>query len=435
MTIYDAEIRHVKASQAENQATRKRKKSQQSEEEAGAPLPAGFSFLVSRSTGYAIEPAFEFLCYETLTREKFPSLLCSPASAKGWAEDLIDFHHYLDARNRPFELIDEELLQGYAYDLSNNISPVTFKRFAASTVRRRWSTLTKAIRFCQSRGYLKSRFDIEEMKTPHGTALKLEVGVKLPGLNEPDEHVTALSIDTLNGVLDQLGPSPTTVENGDVVLNDGLTGPRLMAELCRHAGLRRAEVCSLHTQTIVNAYTDGKDNFVQVAIPVIGKGSKKRKVPVPVWLLNALKHYVVGERTRLLKLRREAGHDAANPSLFLQTVNSSLYRGAPVTPATFDRVFAKARDRYLKELAARDDRAWERAARERITVHSLRHTFALHTYVVRLSSGDPDPIKYIQQVLGHTMRQTTESIYLRSCEAHYSELECDIVKRIHTNLR
>jgi integrase len=433
MTIYDAEIRRVKAPKANDQSAAKRTHSKRSGD-AGIPLPAGFSFLVSRNTAMAIEPAFEFLCYETLTREKRPSLVCSPASAKAWAEDLIDFHHYLDARGRTFELIDEELLQGYAYDLNNSISPVTFRKFAASTIRRRWSTLTKAIRFCQSRGYLKNRFAIVEVQTPQGTALNLDVGVKLPGLNEADEHVTALHIDTLNGVFDQLGPTPTHVEGGELIISDGLTGPRLMVELCRHAGLRRAEVCDLKAQTVLNAITNGKDNFVQVAIQVMGKGSKKRKVPVPVWLLNALKRYAVEERARLLGART-ARRGMDHGFLFVQKTKSSRYKGEPVTPETLNRVFARARDEYLKKLASKDDVAYERASRERITVHALRHTFALHTYVARQIAGDPDPIKYIQLVLGHAMRQTTESIYLRSCEAHYSELESEILQRINASMK
>jgi len=433
MTLYDAELRYVKAPQDAGPRAHKRPKAERTDCEMPS-LPVGFVFLVSRSNGTVIEPAFEFLCDTTLSRERRPTLLCSPASAKGWAEDLIDFFHYLDAMKRPFELIDEDLLQHYAYDLRTNTSPVTLKKFAASTIRRRWSTLTKAIRYCQGRGYLKSRFAIVEVKTPKGIELKLDVGVKLPGLNEPDEHVTALYIDTVNGVLDQLGPSPTAVEDGEVVLSERTTGPRLMAELCRHAGLRRAEVCSVQAKTIVHAHTANKDNFVQVSIPVIGKGSKKRKVPVPVWLLNALKKYAIGERALLLKKRQQAGKGKDHGLLFVQAINSSRFRGAAFTPATFDRIFAKARDAYLKDLAGKDEKAHERASRERITVHALRHTFALHTYVARLSTGDLDPIKHIQLILGHKMRLTTESIYLRSCEAYHSELESEIHHRIHRNL-
>ena len=49
--------------------------------------------------------------------------------------------------------------------------------------------------------------------------------------------------------------------------------------------------------------------------------------------------------------------------------------------------------------------------------------------VPKRSNGDMDAIKYVQSVLGHILRETTESIYLRSANAFESEIRESI--RLH----
>ncbi len=95
----------------------------------GLRLPEGFCFLVSRESGAIVQPVFEYFAYSTLTRTRSPELCCAVNSARAWAEDLADFHHFLDARCTYFNDIDEPLLQAYANDLMTSVSPVTHKRF------------------------------------------------------------------------------------------------------------------------------------------------------------------------------------------------------------------------------------------------------------------------------------------------------------------
>ncbi|MEG2577882.1 MAG: hypothetical protein RSA54_09140, partial [Glutamicibacter sp.] len=45
--------------------------------EQGVPLPEGFCFLVSRSDGSLVQPAFEFFADSHLTIDRNPKLACS----------------------------------------------------------------------------------------------------------------------------------------------------------------------------------------------------------------------------------------------------------------------------------------------------------------------------------------------------------------------
>lgn len=398
--------------------------------EQGVPLPKGFCFLVSRSDGSLVQPAFEFFADSHLTIDRNPKLACSKNTTAAVAADLTDFHHFLDARKKRVSDVDEQLLKAYADTLTDLDSAVTLEKFAAATIHRRWSTVTKLVAFCVKRGYLRKPPALLSKQTKRGTVQVLDVDVNLPGLNDADELITALHPETVVGVLDELGPNPVVERNGLVELALATTAQRLMAELCYHAGLRRSEVCDLHAITILKTRTEGRDPLTAVAIPVVGKGNKKRNVPVPVWLLEALKRYAKGTRQALIDLRLRYRKLEDHGVLFVLDINDRRHAGNPITPQTFDRHFALAKDRLLKRLSEELDLArYESTQRERITIHALRHTFALYTYMEKRANGDMDAIKYVQSVLGHSLRETTESIYLRSANAFESETRESI--RLH----
>lgn len=325
---------------------------------------------------------------------------------------------------------DEQLLQGYALTLTELESVVTHEKLAPATIHRRWSSVTKLVAFCAKRGYLKKPPPLAIKPTKRGDTQILDIEVHLPALNDPDELITALHPETVTGILDELGPTPVVERQGLLEIAPATTAQRLMGELCYNAGLRRAEVCSLKTMTILATRTDSRDPLSAVAISVVGKGKKRRNVPVPVWLLDALKRYAAGVRQRLVDLRCRYDMREDHGFLFVLDTNDRRHVGNPVTPQMFDRHFAVARDRLLSRLSKEGDYArYESTLRERITIHALRHTFALYTYMEKRARGDRDAIKYVQSVLGHTLRDTTEAIYLRSANAFESETRESI--RLH----
>ncbi|MBC8774886.1 tyrosine-type recombinase/integrase [Stenotrophomonas maltophilia] len=418
---YDVEICTARAIASEATVTARAR---------GVPLPEGFCFLVSRYDGTIVQPAFEFFADSHLTIGPKPKLTCSKNTTAAIAADLTDFHHFLDARKKRVSDVDEDLLKSYADTLTELDSVVTLDKLAAATIHRRWSTVTKLVAFCVKRGYLKKPPALLSKQTRRGTIQVLDVDVDLPGLKDVDELITALHPETVVGILDELGPNPLLERSGLVELAPATTAQRLMAELCYHAGLRRTEVCDLQVHTILATLTEGRDPLTAVAIPVIGKGNKKRHVPVPVWLLEALKRYAKSVRQRLVDLRQAYYKQKDHGGLFVLDANNRKHVGNPITPQIFDRHFALARDRLLKRLSNQPDLArYESAQRERITIHALRHTFALYTYMEKRANGDMDAIKYVQSVLGHSLRDTTESIYLRSANAFESETRESI--RLH----
>lgn len=418
---YDAEICTVKAQQP-RPADRN--------EARGIRLPQGFCFLVSRSNGSLVEPAFEFFTHSHLSIGPEPQLTCSENTAAAIAADLTDYHHFLDARRKRMSDSDESLLQDYALTLTDLESAVTHEKLAAATIHRRWSSVTKLVAFCAKRGYLKKPPPLAIKHTKRGDMKTLDIEVDLPALNDPDEIITALHPETVTGILDELGAAPVVERQGLLEMAAATTAQRLMGELCYNAGLRRAEVCSLKVVTILATRTDSRDPLSAVAIPIVGKGKKRRNVPVPVWLLDALRRYVADVRQTLVDLRCRYDMREDHGFLFVLDANDRRHVGNPITPQMFNRHFALARDRLLSRLSKGGDHArYESTLRERITIHALRHTFALYTYMEKRAQGDRDAIKYVQSVLGHTLRDTTEAIYLRSANAFESETRESI--RLH----
>lgn len=141
-------------------------------------------------------------------------------------------------------------------------------------------------------------------------------------------------------------PTPQTVV--DAALAEADPRARLMLDLARLAGLRRAEIASLHT-----------DNLVGSELVVTGKGGKVREIPAHDALVEAL---AVLPRGYVFP-GRDGGH---------------------LSPDRVGRIMAKALP----------GDGW--------TAHSLRHRFATRAY-----ASERDLIA-VQQMLGHSSLATTQ---------------------------
>jgi len=146
---------------------------------------------------------------------------------------------------------------------------------------------------------------------------------------------------------------------------------RALLELLYAAGLRISEALGL----------DREDLSLDAAfVRVIGKGDKERLVPVGDIALGVLERWIAGPRLALL---------AAGPV--------QLIRGGPL--------FLGARGRRLAR-----QQAWaavKRAAAvaglaDRVSPHTLRHSFATH-----LLEGGAD-LRIVQELLGHASISTTQ---------------------------
>ncbi|MGH2511718.1 MAG: tyrosine recombinase [Candidatus Limnocylindrales bacterium] len=150
---------------------------------------------------------------------------------------------------------------------------------------------------------------------------------------------------------------------------------RALLELLYAAGLRISEALNL----------DRDDLSIEGAfVRVIGKGDKERMVPVGEVALDWLRRYLADVRPAWLGLGPGVG-------------TAGLARGGPV--------FLTDRGRRLGRQAAWS--AVKRAARlaglsDRVTPHTLRHSFATH-----LLEGGAD-LRIVQELLGHASISTTQ---------------------------
>jgi integrase/recombinase XerC len=135
---------------------------------------------------------------------------------------------------------------------------------------------------------------------------------------------------------------------------------RALLELLYASGLRVAEGCGLDLEDL---------DEVRHTVRVLGKGDKERVVPVGETALGALAAY--------LELRgRRRG------PLFLNT------RGGRLTPRSARRIVrARARQAGIDQ---------------RVTPHTLRHSFATHML------GAGADLRLIQELLGHRRLSTTQ---------------------------
>jgi len=214
------------------------------------------------------------------------------------------------------------------------------KRIIAKSIIRKISSLSIFLRFLKLEGIIKDNpsFLLNRPKTVKRLPKYLTV-------EEIEKFINSFSNTKPEGIRD-----------------------RALFELVYSCGLRVSEVSGLNVGSVY---------FKETILQVFGKGSKERYVPVGERALIELKNYLKNGRPLLEKKRKNTN------ALFLN------FRG--------DRLSRKGIWKNLKEKAiiAGIDK-------EKITVHTLRHSFATHL----LQNGAD--IRSIQELLGHKSIITTE---------------------------
>ena len=157
-----------------------------------------------------------------------------------------------------------------------------------------------------------------------------------------------------------------------------------IVELLYGCGLRVGELIGLDVGASAQAagWIDASDTTAHV----LGKGSKRRSVPVGVSALKALQDWLAV---------RDQLADAGEPALFVSN------RGTRLTPS-------QLRSR-LKQ------RAIQAGVPTHVHPHMLRHSFASH---LLQSSGD---LRAVQELLGHANITTTQ-VYTRLDFGHLSKV-------------
>ncbi|WP_096670101.1 site-specific integrase [Polaromonas sp. AET17H-212] len=187
---------------------------------------------------------------------------------------------------------------------------------------------------------------------------------------------------------------------------------RLILHLALTTGMRLAEISSANMNSLAHPRVDGRaaDDWV---ITVVGKGKKKRAVPISVKLMNMIEEHHADWRALMPEDAARIAAFDLSPPLIAALEAPVRSGGRAITDDT-----AMAHDngalstnglyRTLKTFfrqMARKERGPEMQARIlRFSTHWLRHTYAHE--VLRENNGD-EGLKLAQQLLGHASITTT----------------------------
>jgi integrase/recombinase XerC len=159
-----------------------------------------------------------------------------------------------------------------------------------------------------------------------------------------------------------------------------------MVELLYGSGLRVGELIGLDVQASKDA--KGWVDMQAAEAHVLGKGNKRRTVPVGATALKALE--------RWLALRGPMGTESGAPVHATQAnASAALFNGRNGTRLTAQSVWQRLKRRSLQSGISTP-----------VHPHMLRHSFASH---VLQSSGD---LRAVQELLGHANITTTQ-VYTR----------------------
>lgn len=262
----------------------------------------------------------------------------------GYASDLAKFAKWLEADGVVLDKVDEPVVAGFLVSLSQ-------KGLSARTQARALSSV---------RGFF--RFLVQERRHPHDPTELLEgprLLTKLPDILNRDEVLRLLHApagDKLNRVRD-----------------------RAMLHTMYAAGLRVSELVNLDL---------GDVNLEDGFVAVLGKGNKRRIVPLGAHARAAMAEYLAKARTKW-----------AHPSSRACFVTA---RGKAMTRQGFWAIVKK----------------YARAAgiTKPISPHKLRHSFATH-----LLAGGAD-LRSVQTMLGHADISTTQI---------YTHVSGDHLRKMH----
>jgi tyrosine recombinase XerC len=249
----------------------------------------------------------------------------------------------------------EHTIKNYTVDLDSfslfiqdmdiaQIDHLALRRFLAEMRSKAYSKRTIARKLASLRSFFKFLYREGYIKSnPIAAISSPKLDKKLP---------TFLDVNQVTRVI----MKPDT--NTDAGLRD-----RAILETLYSTGIRVSELVGLDLQDV---------DFISGVIKVFGKGSKERIVPVGDEALNAIRRYN----------DKKDKKDKAKDAVFLNN------HGGRLT----DRSVRRVLDKYIHACAIE----------EKISPHSLRHSFATHL----LDRGAD--LRSVQELLGHMNLSTTQ---------------------------
>jgi tyrosine recombinase XerC len=226
-----------------------------------------------------------------------------------------------------------------------DLDHLALRRFLADMRSKSYSKRTIARKLASLRTFFKFLFREGYIKTNPITAITTpKLDKKLPkflDIGKAERLVTAPPEDTVTGLRD-----------------------RAILETLYSTGARVSELVGLDVDDV---------DFISGVLKVLGKGSKERMLPIGEQALSAMRKYLD---------KRESKRVKDKSPVFLNKSGRRLT----------DRSVRRVVDKYIRSLSIE----------EKISPHSLRHSFATHL----LERGAD--LRSVQELLGHMNLSTTQ---------------------------
>lgn len=355
-------------------------------------LPTGFYFIIDRRTSVPISDVYDFLVAENVSLLGKPKLRHQSNTSKAHAEDLVDLLLFASAIKTPLAEFSEKLLQQYADSMHQVQSPQTDRKYADRTIIKRVLTAKRLFYYLQQNGRLKNRFSTKKILQKGTEKIVIAPDVEVPKTPATDALAKHLATELVDEISRNLGPMPS--EKGEEPSRD-----RLVLALLLNTGARISEALSIRCSDLPLRKIGKEDSLSTCHVSVLAKGGAKRKLVVPIWLLEELSIYIAGERANAI-LASRANHDQV-------FVNHATARSAPGQPLTANNFRKTMRRAALRAVG-------DSGTSSVPSPHACRHSFALWQFVLEARAGNPDPSKKVQALLGHADKSTTEQIYLNA---------------------
>lgn len=381
---------------------------------SGTTLKAGAPAFFATDTGELLEAPTRFLRSRFVQSGKAASKLTWRKAAYA----LATWWDFLDALKLEWALAIKDDLLKYRDIYLESISPSTGQTYEPSTVSYRMSVIGEFYRHQAARGEYAGTI----LQPTEGS-----VAIDDSNLRSPD-HPYASSTKRQDIDYDIFPKAnsanlirPYTQKDWACLMKSlgSLPSAGGTGESCRDAllltvalvlGIRISELTGLTSYQFLSI-TDAT-LFSQHHLEVKGKGSKKRMITCPGWIVLEINLYIAVEResaARTLGKRISA-------ALFLTSLGSKR-PGRPLSNRRIQEIHNHACIRagllrpVMRDLDGSGIPKPVNVARYR--VHDLRHTYAVWTYHSLKQAGDPEPWKLIQAQLGHRHLATTLNTYLR----------------------
>ncbi len=270
----------------------------------------------------------------------------SPHTITNYISDLEDFASQIS--DKKIEDIDYPALRKYLAELK-------LRNLSKKTIARKLSTVRTFFKFLYRDGYIKTN--------PATSVATPKLDKKLPIFLDEKKvliFITSPPDKDINGLRD-----------------------RAILETLYSAGIRVSELVNLNLPDI---------DFISGLLKVLGKGRVQRLTPIGDKALSAIRHYV--------DKRNEGGWTKGPAPLASLGYGAGEKRKKQVEAVFLNKFGMRLTDRSVRRIV--DKYIKVAAINQKISPHSLRHSFATHL----LNSGAD--LRSVQELLGHKNLSTTQ---------------------------